>query len=73
MLKIEMDTKIEELEKKFCDVSSDKKKNDEEETTTISHLKRKVSELEFLYQAAQDDAKAHKDLALELGKYSFLL
>lgn len=68
-LKLQTDQKIEELEKKLSDYMTDKKMFDNEENSQINRYKKKICELEYIYQAAQDNIEAHKKLVAEMGKF----
>ncbi|XP_044744897.1 mitotic spindle assembly checkpoint protein MAD1 [Coccinella septempunctata] len=67
-LKIQTDQKLEEMEKKICNMTSEFKAQEGEENSEIASLKRQILELQDHLQTAEEDADVHKKLYKELEK-----
>ncbi|KAL3287384.1 hypothetical protein HHI36_001857 [Cryptolaemus montrouzieri] len=68
LFKISTDQKIEELEKKLCNITSDHKAQETQENLEFSSLKKKILELQNQLDIAEESAQVHQKLCKELEK-----
>lgn len=68
LLKIKTCEQVEKLEKTVEECKEESRQIESEENSIIPGLERKITELETMLEAAEEDAEAQKKLAVELGK-----
>ncbi|KAJ8983396.1 hypothetical protein NQ317_010489 [Molorchus minor] len=68
LLKIKTSQHVERLEKTLEELKEESRQMESEENSLVPSLERKISELETMLEAAEDDAEAQKKLAVELEK-----
>lgn len=66
-LKLKTDQKLEEMEKKLCNITSEFKTQEGQENSEIASLKRKVLDLENKLQTAEERAEVHVKMCKDLG------
>ncbi|KAK9878489.1 hypothetical protein WA026_022384 [Henosepilachna vigintioctopunctata] len=66
VLKISYDQKIEALEKKLSDISSEQKAHHGQENSEIANLQRQILELQNALQIAKEDSEVHQKLTEKL-------
>ncbi|KAJ8962809.1 hypothetical protein NQ318_001209 [Aromia moschata] len=66
LLKIKTSEQVEKLEKSLEEFKEESRQIEFEENSIIPGLERKISELETMLEAAEEDAEAQKKLAAEL-------
>ncbi|KAJ8972305.1 hypothetical protein NQ314_000220 [Rhamnusium bicolor] len=71
LLKIKTSEQVEKLEKSLEEFKEESRLIESEENSIIPGLERKIAELETMLEAAEEDAEAQKNLAVELEKQLF--
>lgn len=68
ILKNNTDMQIQKLDSSISTLKTEMQYSTSDENNEVTALKRKISELEYIYKAAQEETEAHKSLVVELNK-----